>query len=117
MSNYWIVVPRGNRDLLALVSVAFRGHTGFSVVIDRRGADPSIAQRDGVAGRMPLGPDEIVVAERSDGADQARAASNGDDALRSFSQVPVRRRRARRPAVSSERPGALRPGTLRPSAC
>jgi hypothetical protein len=116
MSNYWIVVPRGNRDLLALVSVAFRGHTGFSVVIDRRGAGSSLAEPDGGSGRLPLGPDEIVVAERFDGTDQARAASNRDDALRSFSQVPVRRR-ARRPAASSERAGAPRPGTLRPSAC
>ncbi len=36
MTNYWIVVPRGNTELFDLLSVAFRGHTGFYVVVDRR---------------------------------------------------------------------------------
>ncbi len=88
MTNYLIVVPRGNTELFELLSVAFRGHTGFNVVIDRRGSDapavssmspagllsqgddsaPDDAERRG--GRVLLGPDEIVVAERADRADR-----------------------------------------------
>ena len=88
MANYLIVVPRGNAELFDLLSVAFRGHTGFNVVVDRRGprgartvkwACPELApnvpaERRG--GRVALGRDEIVVAERADRTD--RPVSGGD---------------------------------------
>jgi hypothetical protein len=98
MANYLIVVPRGNTELFDLLSVAFRGHTGFQVVIDRRGAGspasgsttPDGAERRG--GRLSLGPDEIAVAERSERTDLPGTAG---DTPRVFQRVPVRRRRVR----------------------
>jgi len=108
MANYWIVVPRGNSELFDLLSVAFRGHTGFNVVVDRRRADspPALSESKGAlneskgdaepsGGRVPLGPDEIVVAERAERAD---GPATGGEAFRSFQHIPVRRRRVRRPA-------------------
>jgi hypothetical protein len=100
MANYLIVVPRGNTELLELMSVAFRGHTSFNVVIDRRGSasdqvvSPSNVEAERRAGRLPLGPDEIVVAERAERADRP---VSGDQSSRAFQTIPVRRRRARRP--------------------
>ena len=108
MANYLIVVPRGNSELYDLLSVAFRGHTGFNVVVDRRqpgsGAveDPPTGDVEAAASRRPLGHDEIVVAERSERAD--RLASGNEISL-SYRHVPVRRRRARRP---SSQPGSGR---------
>jgi len=100
MTNYLIVVPRGNTELFDLLSVAFRGHTGFQVVIDRRGADsravpvsgPGDAAGERRGGRVMLGHDEIIVAERADRADRP---VTGGGTLRTFQHVPVRRRRAR----------------------
>jgi hypothetical protein len=101
MTNYLIVVPRGNRELFELLSVAFSGHTGFNVVIDRRGPDgpsspddvPHASAPDGDGdrrgGRVLLGPDEIVVAERAD-----RPVIGGEP--RAYRRIPVRRRRAGR---------------------
>ena len=65
MASYWIVVPRGNSELFDLLSVAFRGRSGFTVIVDRRsGADtPHGAERRGH--RADIGPDEIVVAEQA----------------------------------------------------
>jgi hypothetical protein len=119
MANYLIVVPRGNPELLDLLSVAFRGHAGFSVVVDRRGTDsdglpissknddsgpsrveaqrPSNVESERRGGRMSLGPDDIVVAERAERADRA----SGGEPSRSFQRIPVRRRRARRPSSST----------------
>ena len=126
MTNYLIVVPRGNTELFELLSVAFRGHTGFNVVIDRRGSDaPAVsgahpaglfsqgdtdapyAPSPGVdderrGGRVLLGPDEIVVAERAEWAD--RPVTGGEP--RSYPRIPVRRRRARR---STARTGSVSP--------
>jgi hypothetical protein len=106
MTNYLIVVPRGNPELFDLLSVAFRGHTGFQVVVDRRGADsPAVpgstsdgagAERRG--GRLSLGPDEIAVAERADR--NIRPAPGGTS--RSLQRIPVRRRRVR-PSTSGAR--------------
>ena len=64
MASYWIVVPRGNSELFDLLSVAFRGRSGFTVIVDRRsGADaPHGGERRGL--RAEIGPDEIVVAEQ-----------------------------------------------------
>ena len=53
MASYWIVVRRENAELLDVLSVAFRGRTGFDVVADRRArsrqargaARPSAADR------------------------------------------------------------------------
>lgn len=111
MTNYLIVVPRGNTELFDLLSVAFRGHTGFNVVIDRRGSDAppasvssspepfSLAENEAPeadterrGGRLLLGPDEIVVAERAERAD--RPGTGGE--TRSYQRIPVRRRRAGR---------------------
>jgi hypothetical protein len=101
MTNYLIVVPRGNTELFDLLSVAFRGHTGFHVVIDRRGSDSredpaaSLDEPERRGARLALGPDEIVVAERADRADRP----TGGVMSRPVQRVPVRRRRAR-PAAS-----------------
>jgi hypothetical protein len=99
MANYWIVVPQGNTELFDLLSVAFRGHTGFNVVVDRRGSESSPAETERRASRMPLGPDEIVVAER---AEQVDCPATGGEASRSLQHVPVRRRRVRRSASGTE---------------
>lgn len=123
MTNYLIVVPRGNTELFELLSVAFRGHTGFNVLIDRRGSDaPAVAssppgglfsqgkdEATGAAspalaaerrgGRVVLGPDEIVVAERAERAD--RPATGGEPLA--YPRIPVRRRRAGRPTTRTGR--------------
>ena len=66
MASYWIVVRRENRELLEVLSVAFRGRTGFDVVADRR-VTRSVRRR-GTAERRgpqaPWGADEFIVAER-----------------------------------------------------
>jgi hypothetical protein len=106
MANYLIVVPRGNTELLDLLSVAFRGHTGFNVVIDRRGTGSGLAmlpstgdasslsvEADRRGGRVSLGPDEIVIAERAERTDRPAPG----EPSRAFQHIPVRRRRARRP--------------------
>jgi hypothetical protein len=104
MTNYLIVVPRGNTELFDLLSVAFRGHTGFQVVIDRRGAgSPASAGTTGDmterrGGRQSLGPDEIAVAERAERTDRSGTTS---DTPRSFQRVPVRRRRVRSRAAAA----------------
>jgi hypothetical protein len=99
MANYLIVVPRGNAELFELLSVAFRGHTGFNVVVDRRGPEASPADLERRGGRIAPGPDEIVVAERSDRVDRP---ATGGETMRSFHHVPVRRRRARsRPSTAA----------------
>ncbi len=66
MASYWIVVPRGNQELFELLSHAFRGRSGFTVIEDRRASVSRIPEdeRRGVA--APLGPDEIVIAELAD---------------------------------------------------
>ena len=122
MANYLIVVPRGNAELFDLLSVAFRGHTGFNVVVDRRqpgsGAveDPPTGDVVGAASRAPLGPDEIVVAEQAERADRL---ATGSETSASYRHVPVRRRRTRRPAsnaASGRRDSAARPATAGASA-
>ena len=111
MTNYLIVVPRGNRELFELLSVAFSGQNGFNVVIDRRGPDApddvphaSAPDADGErrGGRVLLGPDEIVVAERAERAD--RPVIVGEP--RAYRRIPVRRRRAGR---STARTGSVSP--------
>ena len=66
MASYWVVVRRENAELLEVLSVAFRGRTGFDVVADRR-RNP-FRKRRGAAERrghqMQFGPDEFIVAER-----------------------------------------------------
>jgi hypothetical protein len=93
MANYLIVVPRGNAELLDLLSVAFRGHSGFHVVVDRRLAD---AARE--AERLALGPDEIVVAERSDRSERLLTTTSS-----TVTRVPVRRRVRRSSAAVRRR--------------
>ncbi len=36
MPDYWVIVRRGNPELLDLLSTAFRGRSGFTVIVDRR---------------------------------------------------------------------------------
>lgn len=65
MASYWIVVRRENSELLDILSVAFRGRTGFDVVADRRQAESR--RRRGAERRGPqmtFGSDEFIVAER-----------------------------------------------------
>jgi hypothetical protein len=96
MANYLIVVPRGNAELLDLLSVAFRGHTGFHVVVDRRlgggREDAPAAESD----RLALGHDEIVVAERADRVERSDLPLTGASGTVVARRVPVRRRRTRR---------------------
>ena len=92
MANYLIVVPRGNPELFDLLSVAFRGNTGFNVVFDRRGSESILGESERRTTRVTPGPDEIVVAERSERADRPLT---GSDATWSYQRVPVRRRRRR----------------------
>ena len=93
MTNYWIVVARGNTELFELLSVAFRGHAGLQVVVDRRGSGSGGSDTERRVGRLPLGPDEIIVAEQKERADHL---AMGGETTRSFRRVPVRRRRVRR---------------------
>jgi len=64
MASYWIVVPRGNAELFDLLSVAFRGRTGFSVIVDRRTTESHPEREDRRSRGVELGPDEFIVAER-----------------------------------------------------
>ena len=64
MSNYWIVVRRENEDLYDTLAVAFRGRTGFRVIVDRRGQDTRSRPRDRRGPQTLWGADEFMVAER-----------------------------------------------------
>jgi hypothetical protein len=64
MSTYWIVVRRENEDLFDTLSVAFRGRTGFRVIVDRRGRAARRRPRDRRGPQMLWGADEFIVAER-----------------------------------------------------
>jgi hypothetical protein len=64
MASYWIIVPSGNADLYDLLSIAFRGRAGFSVIMDRRAPEIARTVSDRRAPRVDVGPDEIIVAER-----------------------------------------------------
>jgi hypothetical protein len=77
MASYWIVVPRGNTELFDLLSIAFRGRSGFTVIVDRRTIDdaPNGAERRGY--RTELGPDEIIVAEQAARIGQQSGPSQG----------------------------------------
>ena len=92
MASYWIVVTRGNAELYDLLSVAFRGRSDFSVIMDRRGAGRAASASD-KRGRGPTpGPDEFIVAEREG------VGSVGPDSVIAGNRpvkvtVPVRRRR------------------------
>jgi hypothetical protein len=66
MASYWIVVPRGNEELFQLLSLAFRGRSDFSVIVDRRLAADAVAGSDRRGAESTPGPDEIIVAERAD---------------------------------------------------
>ena len=105
MANYLIVVPRGNAELFELLSVAFRGDTGFNVVMDRRCSESTLADTERRTSRVTPGPDEVVIAERSDRSDRPRT---GTESVWSYRPVPVRRRRIRsgRPAHIGLEPGA-----------
>ena len=64
MSTYWIVVQRENEDLFDTLSVAFRGRTGFRVIVDRRGREARRRARDRRGPAMMWGADDFIVAER-----------------------------------------------------
>ena len=65
MASYWIVVPRGNSELFDLLSIAFRGRSGFTVIVDRRSGDDAPHGTERRGPRADIGPDEIVVAEQA----------------------------------------------------
>lgn len=105
MATYWIVVPRGNQELFDLLSLAFHGHSGFSVIVDRRSPESQPQDNERRAGRGALAPDEIIIAEQTQQSErQGREASGSRMPVR----VPARRRTARR----SSAPAAHRFATL-----
>jgi hypothetical protein len=98
MANYLIVVPRGNAELFELLTVAFRGDTGFNVVIDRRNLASPVPDAERRTSRVTPGPDEVVIAERAERAERPERAERtrtGDESPWSYRHVPVRRRRIR----------------------
>jgi hypothetical protein len=97
MASYWIVVPRGNQELFDLLSLAFHGRAGFSVIVDRRSPEGDALDVERRAGSTELGRDEIIVAEQAE--QRARQARDGH-AARTPVRVPARRRAARRSAAS-----------------
>jgi hypothetical protein len=105
MASYWIVVPRGNAELFDLLSAAFRGRSGFSVIKDRRSGDGRPPDAERRSAGIELGPDEIIVAERAD-----RAVRDRED--RSIGRRPgpprVLRRSVHRPGKGGERQAAAR---------
>jgi hypothetical protein len=79
MASYWIVVPRGNSELYDLLSIAFRGRSGFTVIVDRRAGDHAPDRADGAdrrTARADLGPDEFIVAEQAVRSDRPSASSH-----------------------------------------
>jgi hypothetical protein len=103
MASYWIVVPRGNAELFDLLSVAFRGRSGFSVIMDRRSGDsrPKEGERRGT--RLELGPDEIIVAERAGRTAKDRENSHGSR------RPAVRRGSSRRSDTGGSQASAAEP--------
>jgi hypothetical protein len=77
MASYWIVVPRGNTELFELLSVAFRGRTGFNVIVDRRSAAAPTAEGDRRTTGLHPGPDEIVIAEQTGQMDRSELPMAG----------------------------------------
>jgi hypothetical protein len=111
MASYWIVVSRGNPELFELLSVAFRGRTGFNVIVDRRGTGAGAPAGERRLKPSDLGPDEFIVAERAEQSDQAESGDHGAEEREhrhTGSRVPVRRRRLRpsehRPKARAARP-------------
>jgi hypothetical protein len=91
MASYWIVVPRGNAELFDLLSMAFRGRSGFHVIVNRRATDAPTDGSDRRTRSADPGPDEIIVAECAD-----RSAVGEDDGrTRPMRRLPVRRERTR----------------------
>ena len=86
MASYWIVVPRGNAELFDLLSIAFRGRSGFTVIVDRRSGDDAPHGAERRCHRADIGPDEIVVAEQA--ARIGQQSGSGDAARR----IAARRR-------------------------
>ena len=97
MASYWIVVPRDNPELFELLSVAFRGRAGFSVIVDRRGASGASPQDERRASNAALAHDEFIIAEQAGRtADEADGAVTAAERRYVAPRVPVRRRRSRR---------------------
>jgi hypothetical protein len=103
MATYWIVVPRGNPELLELMSVAFQGRAGFSVIVDRR-SEVRPADGNRRVSDDGLERDEFIVAE------QAERPAEEREHRHTGHRIPVRRRRPRRSAYGIE--SAVRPAPL-----
>jgi hypothetical protein len=110
MASYWIVVPRDNPELFELLSVAFRGRAGFSVIVDRRSASRTSPANEARASNAPLGHDEFIIAEQADRT--AGQSVNEAEHRHTGPRVPVRRRRARRSGYRIES-GQGYPRTIR----
>ena len=101
MATYWIVVPRGNSELFDLLSIAFRGRSGFTVIVDRRSGDdaPDGVERRGH--RAEIGPDEIIVAEQAARIGQQSGPGDGHRRVVARGR-PVIRGRLRRQRSDAE---------------
>lgn len=100
MATYWIVVPRANQDLFDLLSLAFQGRSGFTVIEDRRSREGHGHDLERRAGIVELGRDEIVVAEQAHGSGQRL---RGVEASRTPVRLSAHRRTARRSVADRQR--------------
>lgn len=65
MPTYWVIVARGQQDLLRALTAAFSEHDGFTVIEDRRGAPRNKVKRDRrVRGPVPADEGGFLLAER-----------------------------------------------------
>jgi hypothetical protein len=113
MASYWIVVPRDNPELFELLSVAFHGRAGFSVIVDRRGAGGASSEGERRASNAPLAHDEFIIAEQAGRtADEADGTVTAAEHRYAAPRVPVRRRRPRRSGYRIES-GAAHARTIR----
>jgi hypothetical protein len=109
MASYWIVVPRGNEELYDLLSMAFKGRTGFSVIVDRRAAHDAPSGAERRARGDALGPDEIVVAEQAERTDKSGVFDERSAHAQMAPRRPVVRRVPRKPGIPARRPRAAEP--------
>jgi hypothetical protein len=64
MPEYWVIVRRNQSELLALLTAAFRGRRGFTVIGDRREPSTKARHRDRRLKPNEWNNDDFFVAER-----------------------------------------------------